>query len=269
MTSTASMVGPMAHSRLRGLYAQHEKPLLFGSGALIALGITLGQAAFTPPPQRITQKDIEAAVVRTLTTRPLPSPAMRAYEAVRPSVVRVRTEAGGGTGVVIVSHGVILTSLHVVAGASRVFVTFADGLEAEATLTSAQPENDLAVLQASRVPADLKPATLRPAKDLVLGEQVTTAGFPFGIGPSVSHGVISGLKREYASPDGKHQLRELIQFDAAANPGSSGGPLVNAAGEVVGIVTAILSPGEKSGFAGIAFAVPIENAAPAAGVPAL
>jgi S1-C subfamily serine protease len=264
------MVNAMAHSRLRGLYGRHEKPLLFGSGALIALGITLGQSAFTPaPPPRIAQKDIDAAVARTLATRPLPSPAMRAYEAVRLSVVRVRTDAGGGTGVVLVNRGVILTSLHVVAGASRVFVTFADGLEAEATLTSAQPENDLAVLQANRVPADLKPVKLRSAKDLVVGEQVTTAGFPFGIGPSVSHGVVSGVKREYASFDGKHQLRDLIQFDAAANPGSSGGPLVNAGGEVVGIVTAVLSPGDKAGFAGIAFAVPIEKAAAAAGVPAL
>ena len=92
-------------------------------------------------------------------------------------------------------------------------------------------------------------------------------GFPFGIGPSVSHGVISGLKRQYHSPDGGRALSNLIQFDAAANPGSSGGPLVNAAGEVIGIITAILSTSERGSFSGIAFAVPIELAAGAAGLP--
>ena len=105
------------------------------------------------------------------------------------------------------------------------------------------------------------------AKHLIEGEHVTAIGFPFGIGPSVSHGVISGLKREYQSADGERILSNLIQFDAAANPGSSGGPLVNAAGEVIGIVTAILSTAEKAGFSGIAFAVPIELAAGAAGLP--
>jgi S1-C subfamily serine protease len=247
----------------------YEKLLLLAGGAVIALGITLGHAALTPAPARVSQRDIDAAVARTLATRPVPSPAMRAYQAVRSSMVRVSAAGRTGTGVVVVDRGVILTSLHVVAGASHVLVTFPDGLESEATLASSQPENDLAVLQAHQVPDDLKAATLGAAKRLVMGEHVTAAGFPFGIGPSVSHGVVSGLGRESDSPDGKHRLRELIQFDAAANPGSSGGPLVNAAGEVVGIVTAILSSGEQTGFSGIAFAVPIENAAAAAGMPAL
>ena len=246
--------------------------------ALVAM-----HAALTAPAPQITQDDIDQAVARTLETRPLPSPAVRAYQAVQASVVRVRASgpnAGDGleydeyfarratgTGVVIIDRGVILTSLHVVAGASRVQVQFADGLEADAAVISTQPENDLAVLQAEQVPDDLRAATLRSAKSLVEGEHVTAVGFPFGIGPSVSHGVISGLRREYQSPDGERRLSNLIQFDAASNPGSSGGPLVNAAGEVIGIVTAILSPTEKGGFVGIAFAVPIELAAGAAGLP--
>ena len=123
------------------------------------------------------------------------------------------------------------------------------------------------MLQARDIPDDLQAATLRSAKHLIEGEHVTAVGFPFGIGPSVSHGVISGLHRQYQSPEGDRVLSELIQFDAAANPGSSGGPLVNAEGEVVGIVTAILAPTEKAGFSGIAFAVPIELAAGAAGLP--
>ena len=144
---------------------------------------------------------------------------------------------------------------------------FEDGLESDASVISTQPDHDLAVLQARDIPDDLKAATLRSAKHLTEGEHVTAVGFPYGIGPSVSHGVISGLHRQYRSPTGDRVLKELIQFDAAANPGSSGGPLVNAQGEVVGIVTAILAPSEKAGFAGIAFAMPIEIAAGAAGLP--
>jgi S1-C subfamily serine protease len=154
-----------------------------------------------------------------------------------------------------------------VLGAKRVQVVFADGLESEATITGMRPEHDLAVLQAHKIPDDLVAATMRSTADLKLGDQIVAVGFPFGIGPSATAGVVSGLRREFRSPQGERVLTNLIQFDAAANPGSSGGPLVNAAGEVIGIVTAILSPNEQRAFAGIAFAVPIETAAAAAGLP--
>ena len=208
---------------------------------------------------------------------PLASPAARVYDAVKGAIVRVRTTADEleadeylqrfvGSGVVIVNRGTILTSLHVVAGAGRIRVLFADGLESEASIVSQHPENDLAVLQAQTVPDDLAAAVTRPRAGLNPGDTVVAVGFPFGIGPSVSAGVVSGLKREYRSPGGESALSNLIQFDAAVNPGSSGGPLLNAAGEVVGIVTAILDPG-GGGFAGIGFAVPIETASAAAGTP--
>jgi S1-C subfamily serine protease len=255
--------------------AQNVLLVLAGAGvaALLALALRPGG----PAPQRLTQQDIDAAVRHTLETKPLPSVASRAAEAVRPSVVRVQglntdpdgygdIEHGIGTGVVIVDKGLILTNLHVVAGTDKVKVTFFDGLESDATVVSLQPENDLAVLKAQQVPDDLAPATLRSTKDLVPGDEVVAVGFPFGIGPSVSSGVVSGLKREFRSPQGKRVLTNLIQFDAAANPGSSGGPLVTADGAVVGIVTAILNPTEARTFVGIGFAVPIENAASAVGM---
>ena len=138
--------------------------------------------------------------------------------------------------------------------------------ESDATVIGLQPENDLAVLQAKTIPDDLVPATLRSTRDLSMGDEVIAVGFPFGIGPSVSAGVVSGLKREYRSPEGKRLLTNLIQFDAAANPGNSGGPLATMDGEVVGIVTAILNPSDQGVFIGIGFAVPIENAASAIGV---
>jgi S1-C subfamily serine protease len=172
-----------------------------------------------------------------------------------------------GTGVVIQDNGTILTNLHVVEGAQRVKVQFHDGLVSDAQVLSADRSQDLAVIRAVRLPDDLQPATLRGTGDLRPGDHVVAVGFPFGIGPSVSSGVVSGLEREFRAPDGERTLKHLIQFDAAANPGNSGGPLVTQRGEVVGIVTAILNPTPARTFLGIGFAVPIENAAAAVGMP--
>jgi S1-C subfamily serine protease len=252
---------------------------LWSTIGALALGLlaTLFLSA-APGPRKLTQDDINAAVLKTLETVTLPSPAAKAYDSVLPSVVRVvgyalgkdgkeEVEQSVGTGVVIVDTGIILTNLHVVTGVQRIKVVFADGLESGATITGAQPENDLAVLQAHKIPDDLQAATMRSTADLAPGDQVLAVGYPFGIGPSASTGVVSGLKRSFRSPEGKQEMSNLIQFDAAANPGNSGGPLVTMDGEVVGIVTAILNPTEQRTFIGIGFAVPIENAATAAGMP--
>ena len=256
---------------------RYRNPLLAAMPGLAALLLVLFQWSYAPAPQTLTQEDIDAAVVRSFENVPLPSPATKAYEAVRGSVVRVRAfmdgpdggevEGGVGTGVVILDTGVILTNIHVVAGANRISLTFSEGLESDAVVTGTRPEDDLAVLQAKTLPDDLQAATLQSTSGLSPGDHVTAVGFPFGIGPSVSSGVVSGLRREYRSPEGQRILTNLIQFDAAANPGNSGGPLVNASGEVVGIVTGILNPTQQRVFVGIGFAVPIENAAMAVGVP--
>jgi len=263
---------------LRKLHQRSDRIAWVVAGGLLTLLLVWGPASMEPAPRRITQKDIEKAVMHTLETQTLPSPAAKAYEVVLPSVVRVRgldTDPDGddeieksvGTGVVVVDTGLILTNLHVVADARLVKVVFADGLESEAGIVGLRPENDLAVLQAKAVPDDLAPANLGSTRGLASGDHVVAVGFPFGIGPSVSAGVVSGLNREYRSPEGKRLLTNLIQFDAAANPGNSGGPLVNTAGEVVGIVTAILNPTEQRVFIGIGFAVTMESAAAAVGLP--
>jgi S1-C subfamily serine protease len=272
---------PTAASRAPGRFRSflRRHPLLLGlaAGAAFALVIVMSHGALAPSQRPLTQKDIDAAVLRTLETKPLPSRAARAYDLLKGSVVRVRglggenepdkdVERSVGTGVVILDNGTILTNLHVVAGAKRLGVVFSDGMESEATIVGTRPEHDLAVIRTASVPDDLVPATLRSTADLRLGDEVVAVGFPFGIGPSVSSGVISGLRREYRSPEGKRLLTNLIQFDAAANPGSSGGPLFTTDGEVVGIVTGILNPAKQAVFIGIGFAVPIENAASAAGV---
>ena len=268
---------PGPTGRARAFMARHERIALVVFTALLSALVVIGYTATKPPVRQITQHDIDAAVLHTLDSNVLPSAAAKAFEIVQQSVVRVRRlehlrdeeddrVRGIGSGVVIVDKGVILTNLHVVNGAERVQVVFADGTESDATVIGLQPENDLAVLQAKTIPDDLVPATLRSTRDLAMGDEVIAVGFPFGIGPSVSAGVVSGLKREYRSPEGKRLLTNLIQFDAAANPGNSGGPLATMDGEVVGIVTAILNPSDQGVFIGIGFAVPIENAASAVGI---
>jgi S1-C subfamily serine protease len=278
----AAKAAPARRSRLKPFCSRHERPLLLAAGAALAALLLYVYAATAPGPRELTQRDIDRAVRHTLETQPLPSRAAQAYEAVAAAVVRVQgvrrvetlpdpseaqSEGSTGSGVVVHDSGVILTSLHVIEGTESIAVYFATGEQSEAEVISAQPENDLAVLRAKTIPDDLVAATLGSTADLRPGDDVIAVGFPFGIGPSVSAGVVSGLDREYRSPDGERSLSRLIQFDAAANPGSSGGPLVTAAGEVVGIVTGILNPSDQRVFAGIGFAVPIETAASAAGLP--
>jgi len=251
--------------------------------SLVAVIALLVGALWISPPRGLSQAQVEALVHRAIDETPPKPSATEAFEKILPSVVAVRAMADDGeegtqgmaegkadvqrgTGVVIVESGIILTNLHVVSGARRIHVTFSDGHESEAQLIGQRPEHDLAVLQAKTLPDDIMPATMRSTAGLRPGDEVLAVGFPFGIGPSASAGVVSGLKRDYVSPDGKQSLSNLIQFDAAVNPGNSGGPLVTLDGEVVGIVTGLLNPTEHRVFIGIGFAVPIENAASAIGL---
>ena len=271
-------IAPASPPRRRWRPSASDPRLLWSAIALLSIVLLVGiSLLLRPGPRKLTQEDIDAAVLKTLETNTLPSAAAKAYEAIAPSLVRVvsyeigvngrdEIETGVGSGVVIVDKGIILTNLHVVSGAEVIKVTFADGLESRASIKGVQPEDDLAVLQAHRIPDDMIAATMRSTHDLMPGDQVVAVGFPFGIGPSTSSGVVSGLKRSFRSPEGKQEMTNLIQFDAAANPGNSGGPLVTMDGQVVGIVTAILNPGSQRTFIGIGFAVPIENAAAAAGL---
>ncbi len=264
-----------------GAFAKRfERSLMLLAVVAVSAGSVLATLALQPSQGELTQENIDAAVLHTLENKTLPSRAAKAAESVREAVVRVRgyyedpndpkseeAPRGVGSGVVIVDNGTILTNLHVVQGAKRVTVTFYDGHESEAEIVGAQPENDLAVIRAKTIPDDLPAATLGSTARLQPGDEVVAVGFPFGIGPSVSAGVVSGLNREFRSEQGQRSLKGLIQFDAAANPGNSGGPLVTMGGEVVGIVTAILNPNKAGTFIGIGFAATIESAGAAVGIP--
>jgi len=198
------------------------------------------------------------------------------YQAIWPSLVLIQTQAPGadgkvedglGSGVIIDDFGDILTSLHVVANASDIQLTFADGTQSSAQVAVTQPENDIAVLRASQPPAQLVPAMLGNPNAMRVGDEAFAVGHPFGLYSSMSAGVISGFGRSFQPSNSHQKLQDLIQIDAAVNPGNSGGPLLNRNGQVIGIVVGIVNPTEQDVFIGIGFAVPINVAGGAAGLP--
>ena len=175
------------------------------------------------------------------------------YRRVAPSVVAIQAGRDFGTGVIVADDGTIITADHVVADASAIVVTYADGTLTRATVLSANKQLDIALLAPARLPQIVVPATLGGAPGI--GTPVVAIGNPLGLTDSVSSGVVSGLDRSADTDTGKRS--GLIQFDAAVNPGSSGGPLLDGRGMVIGIVVALADPDGQDAFAGIAFAVPI------------
>ncbi len=256
---------------------RYRTPLIIAANVLVTLVALIVFNALRPLPPVLTQRDVDRAVGRSLENAP-PQPSWQsvAFEAIRPSVVIVEADFPGrgsagrssiGTGVVVQDTGVILTCLHVVGDSDQVKVLFADGSDSPALVTVREPDKDLAVLTTMRVPDELQPATFASSGTLHVGDEVMAVGTPFGVPQSASSGIVSGLGREYTSKETGQTLRNLIQFDAAVNPGNSGGPLVNRFGEVVGIVGSLLNPTDQNVFIGIGFAIPIEDTGGAIGTP--
>jgi S1-C subfamily serine protease len=248
---------------------------VLGVVALLALGLWWATASGPAP---LRQADVDAAVQRGIAQaqeqeRMTPPDGTTAYRTIGPSLVTVTVQRPGsegtvenglGSGVVVNAAGTVLTALHVVDGAGQIQVEFADGTRAAARVAASRPEKDIAVLTVDRLPQVVVPAVL--AGPPPVGDTVFAVGDPLGLRGSLSAGVVSAADRTIGTPSGA-ALRGLIQFDAAVNPGNSGGPLLNRAGQVVGIVTALANPARQDFFVGIGFAVPIADAGGAAGGP--
>ncbi|HET8569133.1 MAG TPA: trypsin-like peptidase domain-containing protein [Candidatus Limnocylindria bacterium] len=244
--------------------------LALGAGMiLLALGLIYA------PPAALTEGDVEGVVGRVLASQtPSPPPGVGIWERTRHSVVLVRAsvprEGGAGTqagsGVVLDTRGTIITNEHIVRGATSITVTFSDGTESPADVAQTAPANDIAFLVPQRLPQAVVPAVLGDPRGLRPGDEAYVIGNPLGLARSLSAGVISGLDRSF-QPRGGQILSGLIQFDAAVNPGNSGGPLINRDGDVVGIVTGLANPVNIDAFSGIGFAVPIDAAASGGGPP--
>ena len=251
--------------RIRGM-------LPFASGVAATL-LALVLYGFLFPDRQLTSTEVNEAIASAMASAtPRPPYSEEVYRIIQPSLILIQAELPDGekslgSGVIIDDAGDILTSLHVINGASKIMVTFADGTHSDAKVAAAQPEMDIAVLQALTPPPQFVPATLGNPGALQVGDDAYAVGHPFGLYGSMSAGVISGFDRTFLPKGSEIELKGLIQFDAAVNPGNSGGPLLNRYGQVVGIVTGLVNPTEDSFFVGIAFAVPINTAAGSAGLP--
>ncbi|MBI5965614.1 MAG: trypsin-like peptidase domain-containing protein [Chloroflexi bacterium] len=263
--------------RIRGVLTRLRRGLPFGSGILAALLAFVFYNLLFIKPNQLTVSDVNDSVANAMASATPPAAySSTVYQIIRPSLVLIQVEEthknaesdhGLGSGVVVDSFGNILTSLHVVAGATGIKVTFADGTESEAEIVLEQPENDIAVIQALDTPLVLVPAILGNPNSMRVGDEAFVVGNPFGLYSSMSAGVISGFDRVFHLTNSNIEIHGMIQVDAAINPGNSGGPLLNRDGFVIGIVTGIVNPTEDNFFVGIGFAVPIMTAVGAMGSP--
>ena len=239
--------------------------VLAGSALALALWSAADRFSWFRPspklePRTITPRGALSDYERTLT---------EVFEENAPSVVHITTEAslrdywgrirsyqdGSGSGFVWDASGTIVTNDHVVAGKERVKVALLDELF-DAEVIRRSPRHDLAVLRLSSVPPGLRPIPIGTSADLKVGQTAVAIGNPFGLEQTLSTGVISALDRTIATRLGT-SLGGVIQIDADINPGNSGGPLLDSAGRLIGVNTAIYSPTGSS--AGIGFAVPVDT----------
>ncbi|MHB8790723.1 MAG: S1C family serine protease [Desulfobulbaceae bacterium] len=163
---------------------------------------------------------------------------------------------GTGSGMIWDQQGRIVTNYHVISDASRIEVTLADHSTWKGVLVGAAPDRDLAVLQIAAPAAKLAPITIGESDTLQVGQKVFAIGNPFGLDQSLTTGIVSALNREITAVTGR-TIQGVIQTDAAINPGNSGGPLLDSAGRLIGVNTAIYSP--SGGSAGVGFAVPVSE----------
>ncbi|WP_110945642.1 S1C family serine protease [Streptomyces avicenniae] len=273
--------------RAKGRARAGRPAALMAAVALVAAAVGGGTAALLDGPDG--SGTAASSVAGTAVAQHTDGTVASVAAAVSPSVVEISTGNATGSGVILSSDGQILTNNHVVAGAapgSGVQVTFSDGSTASATVSGTDPDNDLALIKAQDV-SGLTAATLGDSDGVAVGDQVVAIGSPEGLTGTVTSGIVSALHRDVTVPreDGGGQggspeewpfefgggryngdvgqtttTYQAIQTDASLNPGNSGGALVNMAGEVVGINSAMYSTAQDAGSAGLGFAIPANTA---------
>ena len=238
---------------------------LFLIGVLLVGGLYAASAYYpatlvrTPEVRAVTPRGELAAFEQT---------AADIFEATAPSVVYIFTERdsrsflgnqvqqGTGSGFVWDQSGHIITNFHVISGSNRVFVRFDDGDQAAARVVGVSPDHDLAVLRVSVPSSRLIPIKVGRSEGLRIGQAVFAIGNPFGLSRTLTTGIVSALDRTLPVENGR-EISGVIQTDAAINPGNSGGPLIDSAGRLIGVNTAILSG--TGSYSGIGFAVPVDT----------
>ncbi|MBI3971681.1 MAG: trypsin-like peptidase domain-containing protein [Chloroflexi bacterium] len=243
------------------------------AGALVAVALVTGAGGAAggaaaaiklarPVPGAPAASAAPAAGTHALTTTAGTGPAAL-YRQVAPAVVGVQTAGargggGEGSGFIVDAQGHVITNNHVVAGASRVTLHLLDGTSVPAQVVVTDPANDLAVLKAAIPPDKSVAARLGDSDAVQPGEPAVAIGNPFGFEHSITAGIVSAVDRQFGGSRSRRPIPGLIQTDTAVNPGNSGGPLLNAAGEVIGVNTLGVSP--VPGSVGVSFAVPINAA---------
>ncbi|MBL8100706.1 MAG: trypsin-like peptidase domain-containing protein [Anaerolineales bacterium] len=275
MSESTEIQKPIWKERIGKLASRLRGGLPFALGVFTTLIVIHLYHVLIVQPNQLTIKDVnESVAIAMASATPRPANSALVYQVIRPSLVLIEVESknedaesdfGLGSGVIVDSFGNILTSLHVIDGADIINITFADGTKSIGEVVLELPALDLAVLQALDTPLMVTPATLASPGNI--GDEAFVVGNPFGLYSSISAGVISGFDRIFYVPNSNVAIPGMIQFDASANPGNSGGPLLNRNGHVIGIVTGILNPTDTSFFIGIGFAVPIMTAMGGMGAP--
>src|ERR671923_397022 len=230
-----------------------------GAGLLAVTGATDGGSTATTPVVQLSSGD-GAEAVSGGSGSGLDARAL--YESASPGVVSITSRgiAAGtatGSGFVIDGNGRILTAAHVVDGASEITVTFRDGTSRTAELLGQDNATDVAVLEVDPSGLNLRPLELGSSGSLDVGDAVAAIGDPFGYERSMSTGIVSGLDRTIEAPNG-FTVAHAIQTDAALNPGNSGGPVLGAGGQVIGIADQVATSGSSESNSGVGFAVPID-----------
>ena len=260
------------HGRFHNLRKRSTLLMWVALLAISLLLVLLLWRTFGSDEKQFTSAEVDEAIAEAIDgEQPDQVEPAQIYQTILPSLVVVHTDNGEeealgvGTGVVINVDGVVLTSLHLVDGAADVEISFADGTRSTAVVAGIDPSKDIAALVPYTPPSLIVPATIAASSPVRVGDEVFVVGNPLGLVGSMSAGVVSGLEREVKLAGREQSLRGLIQFDAAVNPGNSGGPLLDRRGQVVGIVTGLTNPTEQEVFIGIGFAVPIGEALGGAG----